>query len=550
MGNTLCYDTVRIIGADLTAYEIIQCTQVDPVANRLIRQIQWTHDMLDLRFYDVETLSKILSMYKFTQLDLSYTLITDRFAADLTEVSNLKMIGCLGVTDHFIQNKIPKCRRLDLTHCLGVRGFCFGADRSWDYLRVSGCDFTLPSDVKVLYLSDSVTTKGLEPIHISSIKHICHCFDPDMKMSRRKLLIRLYIRDKYEICAKHLSDSESRDILLNNVFFQNIDSLIKDHPKKFNNFKNDDDLSGKLDDLKNFNLRQPHDFATFKGYDPLCVRNKIVDGSADQEITYMFGNRINPVNPIYNLDDILDNPDITFIGKKKYYYDNVLLNDIVELTYFPNHHVANNFYSLHPIDQLKKSVNPSADTTAIPTNTLNTYVEKFIKHRESDNKLKHKPFVNRQITETIMSRTEIDERIREYDERTELYNKSVTLFGTKTHNNVELNKLFRIQTRDKIRNIKENLYVRPVKSLCFDRTRKSGPSFYHAESEPIKWDGSTVEIPDNVWPSRENGCHEKFPPSFVNKPFHELKDISTSLDNLAYHRHCALLGKGREVILR
>src|SRR5579863_2567485 len=121
MGNLIVQDIVWHIGQNLKMRQIFCLAGIDKHINFYIKNIMWTHDIVNLRFFDDATLLDVFRTYKFTSVDLSNTMITDSFSADMTFLTNLTMKSCIGITDDFIK-KIPKCRYLDLTSCINVTG--------------------------------------------------------------------------------------------------------------------------------------------------------------------------------------------------------------------------------------------------------------------------------------------------------------------------------------------------------------------------------------------------------------------------------------------
>ena len=233
MGNHIVQDLISNIGQYLHIDHIFRIASINKLINTHIKQILWTHDIVNLQFFDCQTISDVFHTYKFTQVDLSNTMITDSAKIDFAHITTCIMKNCFCTTDEFVMRML-KCNRLDLTNCIGIRGHFINSKPSWNYLKLSGCFFLDINHFIKLGKCDTIDLRGtilalaesgnanytstlkhctkvfatekfeFEPVIPPSIAHICHYYKTDTKPLMAKMLVRLYIRDRQSIYLKAL----------------------------------------------------------------------------------------------------------------------------------------------------------------------------------------------------------------------------------------------------------------------------------------------------------------------------------------------------------
>lgn len=250
-------DIINIILQGYTYKEIIKLSTLCKSFNRCIKSIPLDcADVVDLRFFDNYTLEEILKNYKFTQIDISHTMINDSCKINFSHVKTLIAKNCFDITDNFIK-MIPTCQNLDLTNCINMTGSFLEKQNSWNFLKLSGCLTIDPNNVlklrkcqildicnvmqripneiieqcclsifqacdKILVndpnISDMMNNIGLdnivweskikqmtyefEPIIAPSIIHICNYFRSDMTPKIAKRLARIYIKNRSAMLEK------------------------------------------------------------------------------------------------------------------------------------------------------------------------------------------------------------------------------------------------------------------------------------------------------------------------------------------------------------
>ena len=347
MGNLIVQDIVWHIGQNLEMGQIFCLACIDKQINSYVKNITWIHDVVNLQFFDEETLLNVFRTYKFTSVDLSNTMITDSFSADMTFLTNLTMKSCIGITDDFIK-KIPKCRYLDLTSCINVTGSFLEYRGVWSTLILSECisfdafrllklqkcnvldlrsTNMLHGKLKEKFIeklafvfkrcNSIIVDEGLDPNPIMfyqiqrndmiknllkdcnatqlpyesdptvppSITHICNYFKSETTYTQAKNFMKLYIRRRYNFFMKILSKIDNRDTT---SFYIINNSLTPTLDKMTENIKEPNILNNKF------------------FFQIACDTSK---------------------------NEFFHTKNITYIDS--YYYDNDVLNDMIKVNYCP-----------------------------------------------------------------------------------------------------------------------------------------------------------------------------------------------------------------------
>ena len=150
MDSNLHKDIIGQIGSYLSIEDIVnRLGYLDKYISQSVKTIYWTHEIADLRYFSVSMLTHILSTYNFARIDLSNTMITDKFAGRLDNRSEIILHNCFNLTDLFV-DKIPQCESLDLTNCVNVTGSFLESRPKWQRLKVSGCFFIKSDDLMLI----------------------------------------------------------------------------------------------------------------------------------------------------------------------------------------------------------------------------------------------------------------------------------------------------------------------------------------------------------------------------------------------------------------
>ena len=462
MGNLIVQDIVWHIGQNLKMGQIFCLAGINKQINSYVKHIIWTHDDVDLQFFDEETLLNVFRTYKFTSVDLSNTMITDSFGANMTLITHLAMRNCIGITDGFIK-KIPNCKNINLTNCINITG-SFLADRPrWSVLVLRDCIFfevghllriqkcgvldlrqttmihdklevefveklsfvlkkcdsiilDIDSNPSIFYPALDPKNDVLKKLHEGlnvkyfpaepnlvvspSITHICNYFKSGTTYTQAKMLVRLYIRQRYNFYVKFLLKFDNRTTVDNlqwgylHLFeFVRMIRIIKE-PNILNNI---------------LFFRNRYDIA----------ENNFI-GTQNKNITHI----------------------------NSYYYDNNMLDDMIKVNYYPHINdpqlkymshtelgwidgtsghesglatfepVTNDFsYDIVDGNWMHRSKNiDTIRVKKIPSSKLNSYLDTYKQIRHDDvehirTKLKQDDFANEQIHDGSLSIKQMQKRI-------------------------------------------------------------------------------------------------------------------------------------------
>ena len=440
MGNIIVQDIVWHIGQHLRMDQIFRLSRIDRYINIHVKEILWTHDIVDLRWFDHQTLLDVFRTYKFTQVDLSNTMISDSFGADMSMITNLIAKNCFNITDDFI-GKIPRCKKIDLTNCMNIIGSFLEHKPTWTELKLSGCYFLelkyfvnlkechllnlchtilyqrsrdagkseIESFVSVLercgkVLLDFYRTNEpnnvvhigykFEPVVPPSIIHICHYYKSNTTIRTAKMLSRLYIRYRYDTYVK---------------------SILKFSDKVY------------MDVLQEY----------------FIITQEFIEVISSAQETNILHNLLFFRNK-YDMHQIMNDKDLIMLDN--HYYDNNLLNDMIRNNYFPivthkkikyishteySHQIDSKTTSLREadFDDIKSGPFPLTSqhgyhmtdpvrVSKIPLQKFNSYLDTYKKIRDRDQEninlnLKKIGWVNKQLRDTPLSKKEAKDRIKE-----------------------------------------------------------------------------------------------------------------------------------------
>lgn len=141
-------DILTKIKSFLTLKDFLLLGSIDKSINTTAINIIAYTQLIKLNYSDT-IIQKMLQGWKLRVLDLSNTMITDDFSAEIIHCHKLVVHHCYNITDKFI-DKIPNCNHLDISYCTNINGSFVKKRNDWEYLKLSGCFFIKDSNLKKL----------------------------------------------------------------------------------------------------------------------------------------------------------------------------------------------------------------------------------------------------------------------------------------------------------------------------------------------------------------------------------------------------------------